>query len=52
MYDRFPLGGVATGAGGTAAAVPWFGAQALWLGVAAFTLVSVAAALRRILPRR
>ncbi|GAA2282177.1 hypothetical protein AB0C84_21250 [Actinomadura sp. NPDC048955] len=52
MYNNPPIGGVAAGFGGAAAASPWLGMQALWLGLALFTLVSAGLAVKRILPAR
>ncbi|MEV0668379.1 hypothetical protein ACIBI3_44130 [Actinomadura luteofluorescens] len=52
MYNNPPIGGVAAGFGGAAAASPWLGVQALWLGLALFTLVSAGLAVKRILPAR
>ncbi|WP_157430447.1 hypothetical protein [Actinomadura macra] len=52
MYHNFPAGGVAAGFGGAAAASSWLGLQALWLGLALFTLVSAGLAVKRILPTR
>ncbi|WP_157406278.1 hypothetical protein [Actinomadura chibensis] len=46
------MGGVAAGFGGAAAASPWLGFQAVWLGLALFTLISAAVAVKRILPTR
>ncbi|MFL6052677.1 MAG: hypothetical protein ACJ72W_07150 [Actinoallomurus sp.] len=51
MYNN-PVGGVAAGFGGAAATAPWLGMQALWVGLGAFTLVSAALAVKRILPKR
>ncbi|URN09109.1 hypothetical protein LUW74_41025 [Actinomadura madurae] len=42
---------MAAGFGGAAAASPWLGLQALWIGLALFTLVSAGLAVKRILPR-
>lgn len=51
MYNT-PIGGVSAGLGGTAAAATAFGpANALWLGLGAFALVSAAIAVKRILPK-
>jgi membrane protein implicated in regulation of membrane protease activity len=50
MYNQTPLSGVATGVGGTALATPWLGFGAIWVGIAAFTLISAALAVRRALP--
>lgn len=52
MYNNPPIGGVAAGFGGAAAASPWLGVQALWLGLALFTVVSAGLAVKRILPAR
>jgi hypothetical protein len=52
MYNNPPIGGVAAGFGGAAAASPWLGMQALWLGLALFTLVSAGLAVTRIRPAR
>ncbi|HZE30972.1 MAG TPA: hypothetical protein VE198_05980 [Actinoallomurus sp.] len=51
MYSN-PVGGVAAGFGGAAAAAPWLGVQAIWVGLAAFTAVSAALAIKRIMPKR
>ncbi|MEU6036803.1 hypothetical protein ABZ801_15465 [Actinomadura sp. NPDC047616] len=45
MYNTPPIGGAA-------AASPWLGVQALWLGLAVFTLVSAGMAVKRVLPSR
>ncbi|WP_242900733.1 hypothetical protein [Actinomadura terrae] len=52
MYNHPPVGGVAAGFGGTAAASPWLGLQALWFGLAVFTLISAGLAVKRTLPAR
>ncbi|MBO2449288.1 hypothetical protein J4573_19450 [Actinomadura barringtoniae] len=54
MYHRFPAGGLAPSACGatSVAGMPFLGWQAVWIGVAAFTLMSMAAAVWRALPRR
>lgn len=52
MYNTPPMGGVAAGFGGTAAAAPWLGMQAIWIGLAVFTVISAALAVKRILPKR
>ncbi|POM26169.1 hypothetical protein BTM25_05580 [Actinomadura rubteroloni] len=52
MYNTPPVGGVAAGFGGAAAASPWLGVQALWVGLAVFTFVSAGLAVKRILPAR
>jgi hypothetical protein len=52
MYNTPPVGGIAAGFGGAAAASPWLGIQAVWVGLAAFTFVSAALAVKRILPKR
>ncbi|MEU8796117.1 hypothetical protein [Spirillospora sp. NPDC048819] len=52
MYNTPPIGGVAAGFGGAAAASPWLGVQALWIGLALFTVVSAGLAVKRILPAR
>jgi hypothetical protein len=52
MYNTPPVGGVAAGLGGAAAASPWLGLQAIWLGLAVFTLVSAGLAVKRLLPSR
>jgi hypothetical protein len=52
MYNNPPIGGVAAGFGGAAAASPWLGLQALWIGLALFTVVSAGLAVKRILPAR
>ncbi|WP_165975338.1 hypothetical protein [Actinomadura rubrisoli] len=51
MYNTPPVGGVAAGFG-AAATSPWLGLQALWLGLALFTLFSAGLAVKRILPAR
>lgn len=52
MYNTPPVGGIAAGFGGAAVASPWLGMQAVWIGLATFTLVSAALAVKRILPKR
>ncbi|WP_202638878.1 hypothetical protein [Bailinhaonella thermotolerans] len=49
MYNN-PVGGVAAGFGGLAAA-PFAGVNALWIALALFTLVSAGVAVKRILPK-
>jgi hypothetical protein len=51
MYSN-PVGGVAAGFGGAAATAPWLGVQAVWVGLAAFTVISAGLAVKRLLPRR
>jgi hypothetical protein len=51
MYTN-PVGGVAAGFGGAAATAPWLGMQAVWIGLAVFTVFSAALAIKRITPRR
>ncbi|KAB2345188.1 hypothetical protein [Actinomadura rudentiformis] len=52
MYNSAGVGSLTAGAGGAAAAVPFLGLQAIWIGLATFTLVSACLALGRILPKR
>ncbi|MEV3920754.1 hypothetical protein [Actinomadura coerulea] len=52
MYNTPPVGGVGAGLGGAAIVAPWVGVQAVWLGLAVFTLFSTALAVKRILPTR
>ncbi|TMR01113.1 hypothetical protein ETD83_15460 [Actinomadura soli] len=52
MYNTPPVGGVGAGFGGAAITAPWLGVQAIWLGLALFTLLSTALAVKRILPTR
>ncbi|ROO89624.1 hypothetical protein EDD29_7326 [Actinocorallia herbida] len=52
MYNNAPMGSLAAGAGGAAASAPFVGLQAVWIGLATFTLVSACLALKRILPKR
>lgn len=52
MYNTPPIGGVSAGLGGAAITAPWLGVQAIWLGLAVFTLLSTALAVKRILPTR
>ncbi|MFI6319081.1 hypothetical protein ACIBG8_16235 [Nonomuraea sp. NPDC050556] len=50
VYNN-PIGGVAAGFGGAAAA-PLVGASPLWVALGAFALFSAALAVARILPKR
>jgi hypothetical protein len=52
MYNSAPMGSIAAGAGGAAASAPFIGLQAMWIGLATFTLVSACLAVKRILPKR
>ncbi|WP_347673789.1 hypothetical protein [Actinocorallia sp. B10E7] len=52
VYNSAPMGSLAAGAGGTLASAPWLGLQAVWIGLATFTLVSACLAVKRILPKR
>ncbi|MEV5413066.1 hypothetical protein AB0K60_30045 [Thermopolyspora sp. NPDC052614] len=52
MYNNPPIGGVAAGFGGAAASAPFMGMNALWVGLALFTLISAALAIKRVLPKR
>ena len=52
MYNSAPMGSIAAGAGGAVASAPFVGLQAVWIGLATFTLVSACLALKRILPKR
>jgi len=52
MYHSAGFASLAVGAGSTAAAAPFLGLQALWIGLATFTLVSACLAVGRILPKR
>lgn len=52
MYNAPPAGGVAAGFGGTAMTTPWLGVNAIWIGLAVFTLISATLAARRALPKR
>ncbi|WP_187438111.1 hypothetical protein [Actinomadura decatromicini] len=52
MYNTPPVGGVAAGLGGAAVVSPWLGLKAVWLGLALFTLISAAVAVKRLLPAR
>lgn len=50
MYNT-PVGSVAAGFGGLATA-PFTGVNAIWIGLALFTLVSAGVAVKRLLPKR
>ncbi|WP_433218558.1 hypothetical protein [Microtetraspora malaysiensis] len=52
MYNNPPIGGVAAGFGGGALSAPFVGLNALWIALGAFTLVSAAVAIKRIIPKR
>jgi hypothetical protein len=52
MYNSPPVGGVAAGFGGTALTTPWLGIDAVWVGLAVFTLISAVLAAKRALPKR
>ncbi len=52
MYHNAGVSGLAIGAGSTAASAPFLGLQAIWIGLATFTLVSACLAVGRVLPRR
>ncbi|WP_460304694.1 hypothetical protein [Actinocorallia aurea] len=52
MYNNAPLGSLMAGAAGGAASAPFIGLQAVWIGLATFTLVSACLAVKRILPKR
>jgi hypothetical protein len=51
MYNNLPIGGVAAGFGGLVSA-PFAGFNAVWIGLAIFTLVSAGLAVKRIIPKR
>ncbi|MCC5574105.1 hypothetical protein IMZ11_00430 [Microtetraspora sp. AC03309] len=52
MYNNPPIGGVAAGFGGAALSAPFLGWNAFWVALGAFTLVSAAVAVKRIIPKR
>ncbi|MEV0969752.1 hypothetical protein [Microtetraspora glauca] len=52
MYNNPPIGGVAAGFGGAALSAPFLGWNAFWVALGAFTLVSAAVAIKRIIPKR
>lgn len=52
MYNSPPVGGVAAGFGGAAMTHPWLGMNAVWVGLAVFTLISAILAVKRAIPKR